>query len=242
MRMHGKDCRVYLGGRNASGDIVSISPKFGAATHDTTTFASGGWVESDSGLLSWNADLEGFYDPAVGGFGQQMEALLGATGGILSVYDGAADAIGDAGVLFGDALLENRDQPISVADLIKLSGSLRGIGRVGFNGRLLHVLGEETISGQSASLNNLASSANGARANLHVTAVTGSWTIKIEHSNDNGAVDPWTALVTFTQVTAAGGVTAETKEVVGTVKQYLRATFTEDVAGSCTFIVGLARY
>ena len=72
-----------------------------------------------------------------------------------------------------------------------------------------------------------------------MTAVTGTWTIKIEESADNSN---WNTLITFTAVAAAGGPTGESKEVTGTVKQYLRVTSTEDVAGSITFAVGFARY
>lgn len=235
-RIHGSACKVFLGGRNASGDISSISPKFSAASHDATTFGSGGWAESDAGLKGWSADIEAFYDPAVGGIGRQFEDLLG-TDGVLSVYDGAAAAIGATGILFSSGVLESRDQPITVADLVKLGGAIVGNGRVGMSGRLLHVLAQETITGASAALNNTASSPGGGRANLHVTARTGTWTIEIEDSAD-GATG-WAAIATFGGVTAIGGLTAE---VVGTVRRYLRVSFTEDAAGSITFLAGFARY
>jgi hypothetical protein len=237
-RMHGSQVRAYLGGRDASGDISAISPKFNAATHEATTFASAGWSESDPGLLSWSADIAAFHDPAVGGIVEQIDALLGGSG-VLSVYDGAADAIGDSGILFSSGILESRDQPVNVADLVKLNGAIKGNGRVGLFGKLLHPKGDETVTGNESSLDNTVSSANGGRANLHVTAITGSWTIKVQHSSDNAA---WDDLITFTQVTAAGGVTAETKEVTGTVNRYLRVTSTEDVAGTITFVCGFARY
>lgn len=235
-RVHGSEAKVFLGGRNASGDISSISPKFSAASHDATTFGSGGWAESDAGLKGWGADIEAFYDPAIGGIGRQFEDLLGMDG-VLSVYDGAAAAIGATGILFSSGLLESRDQPISVADLMKLSGAIAGNGRVGMSGKLLHVLAQETITGTGASLNNTASSPGGGRANLHVTAITGTWTIKVEDSADG--TTGWAAIATFGGVTAIGGFTAE---VVGTVRRYLRVSFVEDVPGSCTFLAGFARY
>lgn len=241
-RVHGATAKVYLGGYDRSGDISSISPKFGAAIHDVTTFASAGWSESDPGLAEWGAEISAFYDPAVGGIGRQVEDLLGAaTGGVLSVYDGNADAIGDTGLLFPEGVLSQRGQAISVADLIKLELSITGSGRPGLFGKLLHPKGEETITGTETSLDNGAATANGYRANLHVTAITGSWTIAIEHSSDNGVGDPWEGLVWFASVTAAGGVTTE-MEAGTAVKRYLRVTSTEDEAGSCTFICGLARY
>ena len=234
--MHGSNVQVYLGDRDASGDLTAISPAVAADVHEVTTFSSNGWKESDAGLLGWSAAIEGFYDPSIGGYGRQLEDLLGTTGGILSIYDDDADAIGDKGWLSSDAVLTERAEPVSVADLIRLNGTLQGTGRAGLDGRLLHVVGEETITGTGSSLDNSASSANGGRANLHVLAVSGTWTIKVQDSPDNSA---WADLVTFSSLTAT---TASTSEITGTVDRYLRASFTEDVAGSVTFVLGFARY
>ena len=235
-RMHGSDVRVYLGDRDASGDLSLISPRMAADVHSVTTFSSNGWKESDPGLVGWSVGLEGFYDPAASGYGRQLEDLLGTTRGIVSIYDDDADAIGDKGWLSSDSVLTERAEPVSVADLIRLNGTLQGSGRAGLDGRLLHVSGEETITGNSSSLDGTASSANGGRANLHILAITGTWTIKVQDSTDDSA---WNDLATFSSQTAT---TALTSEGTGTVDRYLRAEFTEDVAGSITFVLGFARY
>jgi hypothetical protein len=237
-RIHGSQVRLYLDGRDISGDIISVAPKFGAATHDATTFASGGWSESDAGLLEWSADLEGFYDPAEGGIVEQLDDLIGS-GGVLSIYDGEADSIGDTGVLLSEAILENMSEPKAVADLMKLSGTLKGNGRPGPVGKLLHPKSEETNTGVEASLDNAASSADGGRATLHVLAITGTWTVAVEESSNNGSGDAFAAKASFTGITAPG---AYTMEVTGTVERYLRASHTEDVAGSITYVLGFARY
>ena len=237
-RLHGHLCRAYLGARDISGDIASINPTFSAAAHDATTLGNE-YIVNDPGLKSWECSMDGFYDPAAGGVGRQFEDLLGAVGGVLSIYDGSADAIGDTGILCSDGVLTQRSQPINVADLIKLSGTLvaaTGGANVGLYGKLLHPLGEETGTGTEASLNHGGSTANGGRANLHITAITGTWTIKVEHSANDIA---WADLATFSSKTAIGG---STLEVSGTVNQYLRASATEDVAGSATFVLGFARY
>lgn len=235
-RMHGSNVQIYLGERDASGDLTLISPAVAADVHEVTTFSSNGWKESDPGLLGWSAAIEGFYDPAVGGYGRQLETLLGTTGGILSIYDDDDDAIGDKGWLSSDAVLTERAEPVSVADLIRLNGTLQGAGRAGLDGRLLHVSGEETITGVGTSLDNSTSSASGGRANLHILAITGTWTIKVQDSPDDAA---WADVATFSSHTAT---TASTAEATGTVDRYLRASFTEDVAGSVTFVLGFARY
>lgn len=242
-RMHGSVCKVYIGGRDASCDLATVNPKASAATHDATTFCSNGWEVADPGLCSWECSVEGFYDPAAAGIGRQFEdgaaGLLGNTGGIISIYDGSADAIGDTGILLSDGILTVHDRPISVNDLVKLKGDFKPAGggaRAGLFAKLLHVHAQDTGSADGASLNNGGSSANGGRANLHITAITGTWTIKVQHSANN---TDWADLVTFSGKTAIG---ASTSEVAGTVNQYLRASSTEDVAGSCTFVLGFARY
>lgn len=238
-RSHGKDVRVYLDGRDMSCDLNEIGVDASADTHDVTTFCSDGWKANQAGLIGWEANWNGFYDPAAAGYGRQMESLLGAAADALSIYDGDADAIGDSGIILGPGVTHNRSQPMSVSDMVKLSGTMNGFGRAGLYGKLLHVDAEETGTGEESSLDNGGSSANGGRGNLHVTAITGTWTIKIQDSANN--ID-WADLIAFTQVAAAGGVVGESLEVTGTVDQYLRVTFTEDVAGSITFACGFARY
>lgn len=241
-RMHGKECRAYLGGRDASADITSIEPKGSVSTHDVTNLASAGWVESDAGGASWDASVEAFYDPVAAGVGRQFEDLLGAAGGIVSIFDGDANSIGDAGILLSDAILTERGQPINVGEMVKLTGALTpaagtsSSGRPGFNGRLLHPKSSETETGTEASLDNTTSSASGGRASLHITTVTGTWTIKVQHSANN---TDWTDLASFASKTAIGG---HTIEVSGTVNRYLRASHTEDVAGSVEYVLGFARY
>ncbi len=239
-RQHGKSCRVYYGGRDTSGDITDITIEVTADTHDTHTMGDD-WKEATAGLKGWTANFNAFHDPAVGGISRQLETLLGASDGVLSIYDADADVIGDMGILLPAGVLTQRGQPMTVADMVKLQGQITGNGRAGLVAVLLHPLGEETIAGQSASNNNSGSSANGGRFSVHVTAITGTWTIYLEESSNDGGADPFATLASH-QFAAAGGAAAYTVEVTGTVEQYLRIRFAEDVAGSITFVAGFARY
>lgn len=236
-RVHGKDVRVYLGSRDISGDVMSLDLAATCDVHDSTTFAAAGWKKVDPGLYGWTGKAEGFYDPTT--FGPQIETALGsdtAGRGVLSVYDGGADGIGDSGFLGSESVVKTRSQPVKVADLIKLSIDMDGNGRAGLVGKLLHVLAAETVTFNGSSLDNSASSSAGGRGTVHVTSVTGTWTLKVQHSTDNSS---WSDLITFTAFTAAG---AQTVEVSGTVNRYLRIIGTEDVAGTITFVGGFARY
>ena len=235
-RMHGSEVRVYLGDRDVSGDLTSIAPAASADTHEVTNFGSNGWKQSDVGLVGWTVSIEGFHDPAVDGYGRQFNDLLGATGGILSVYDGGADAVGKTGWLGSEAILTERSEAVNVADLVRLNGVLQGSGRAGMDAKLLHPGGRESASGSGTSVDNSAESTNGGRANLHVTAATGRWTVSIQHSANDST---WADLVTFSSINAN---TSRTGEVSGRVDRYLRARWMEGAVGNVTFVVGFARY
>lgn len=241
-RLHGSQAKVYFGGRDASGDLSDVTISGMADTHESTTFASNGAHEFDPGLIGWEAELSAFYDPSTTGIGRQLETLLGANGGILSVYEGLADAIGDRGVLLSDGILTKRSQPISVSDLIKLKGSLKpsaptGGAKAGLYATLLHVLAARSTTANGTSHNNGASTTNGGRTNLHITAATGTGgIITIEDSANNST---WLTIATFATAAAAG---AQTIELSGTIRQYTRAVWTINVTSSLTFVAGIARY
>jgi hypothetical protein len=214
-------------------------------THDVTTFNSSGWKESTAGLKSWTAGIDGFYDNSSVGssFALQLAALLGATGGILSVYENKAAALGDYGFLGSDAILDKESEPISVADIVKLSGQLKGNGRAGLVGRVLHAYASATAAGNGTELDswNGVSSTAGGRANLHVTEFTcsGVVTLKVQHSND---ATNWVDYLTFTTIST--GVMAETLESTAKVERYLRENraVTSATGLNMKYVLGFARY
>jgi hypothetical protein len=91
-----------------------------------------------------------------------------------------------------------------------------------------------TLTGSS--VDNGASSANGALAHLHVTVSSGgTWAFKIQDSaNDSD----WADLITFSADGSA--VAAERGDVAGTVDQYLRAVYTR-TSGSVSAWCVIAR-
>lgn len=113
-------------------------------------------------------------------------------------------------------------------------------------GKIIHALGAETTdpgSTEGPSVDNTASSANGATAQLHVSALTlGGFTnidIRVRHSVDDIT---YADLTTFTAVTAAPA--AEQKTVAGTINRHLACSWNFTGAGSgqsVTFFVGVNR-
>jgi len=243
-RLHGKDARVYLGGRDISGDIVSVDLSPSAETHDVTTFASSGWRAFDPGLGAWEASFSGFYQTNAGAtsttIGRQLEDILGVntTGAsVLSIWLDSADAVGDSGFLASDAVASKIGEAIAIGDLIKSTATLKGTGRAALDARLLHPLATDSTSANGTSYDNAASSSNGGRANLHITAATGTGgVVKVQHSTNNST---WVDLVTFTTAAAIG---CQTGTVTGTVNRYVRSISTINSSSSLTYVAGFARY
>lgn len=234
-RSHGKDCRFYINGSDLSAQTVDVSISDGAEIHDATTFASSGNRVFDAGFRAseWSVSL--FHDAAAGQEDPVLSPLVGAAPtNVLSLLFDDADALGEYGVILGASELRDYNAEIVVEDLMKKSGVFQS-SDFGGRARLLHALGAETATGTSATVDDATSSAAGAIANLHVTAATGAWTLKVQDSPNDSA---WSDLITFTSVTAAGG---QTGSVAGTVDRYVRASFTETSSGSCTFAISLAR-
>jgi len=172
-RHHGKDTLIYLDGKDISGDLSDIEFAIGADIHDVTTFGQD-WKEGSAGLLGWELSYAGFYDPAANAFTNQITALLGGPCKALSIFTGDGDAIGDNGFLFGPGVLKEQSEPMPVAEMVKETGTMQGYGRAGSYAKLLRPLTQDTVSTNSDSLNNSASSAHGGRGNLHVTGLTGT--------------------------------------------------------------------
>jgi hypothetical protein len=241
-REHGKEVRVYLGPRDISDDVMSVSVDAMREVHDVTVFASAGWRESDPGLLGWEGSFDAFYQPStsLGTIGFQTEDVGNDSANLfpLSIYDGQADAIGEVGKLCSDAILTKRGDPINVAEMRKLSVAMKGNGRMALNGTLLHPLAADTSSGASTAHDGSAETTAGGRANLHVTSCTGNWDLIVQHATSTADGD-FSALVTFSGIT---GATGRTSEVSGTVKRYLRAKREDNSTGSVNWIVGFGRY
>ena len=246
-RFHGKDCVVYLGGRDVSGDLVSIDVSASADVHDVTTFASAGWRASDPGLQAWESSLSGLYQTNAGvnstTIGRQFEDILGvntAGASVLSVFFDAGDALSDDGILCSDAIFDKRSQPITIGDIVKLSGNLKGSGKMGLNGKLLHPLAARSTTGQTSSIDAGATGTPtllGGRANLHVTAFTGTGgTIKVQHSLDNST---WADFITFAASTT---ISSQSLQNIASTNRYIRCLYTINATSSLTFVCAFSRY
>lgn len=124
----------------------------------------------------------------------------------------------------------------SVTGTVDATLSTQTTGDTGY-GVALSGLAAVTADTNGTSVDNGASSANGAVAHLHVTAFSGltSNAVRIEHSTNNST---WTTLGTFTTAT---GTTTQRLDIAGTVNRYVRVVDDVTGTGSCTRLVALAR-
>ena len=233
-KTNAKHFRLFLDEFDMSGDVRTVG-SFGVAfaEHEVT-----GWSD---GVMNYTlghgqVSIEGFQavfnNTAVTGSYTELKGREEYLAALLMGIR-AAPAIGDPCFM---SPLEQGQIKISGEGPILMDVSLIGPGTgftipsgTGIFGRVLAPKTTFTITTNSTSIDDLASSANGLHAFLHVfTAETvGSWAIKLQHSSNDA---DWSDLITFTSTGVA--VTGEQKTVTGTVNRYLRAQWTYTGGGS----------
>jgi len=237
---HGSNARVYANGYDLSAYLKNFAVSGEAETHDVTTFTATA-KNYIAGLKDATLSADGVYDGDTGGIDEVMQAALGQDTSIWTYFPQGESAVEDAGYGFS-AIETSYEVETPVDDVAAVSAeaqSKTGLERV----LTYHPLGQETASGNSTSIDNGSSSANGGPGYLQVTGLEGAaptLDISIQHSDDGGVADPWSAVCTFTQVTAANS--SERKAITGTIKRYTRAVWTfGGTITSATFSVAFGR-
>lgn len=234
----GKNTRILLAQHDLSTYFDSADEEPTVMLLDVTAFQASG-ANYIPGLTGGKATLGGFFDGAADAVDEELAAIFAAANGS-PVTIGPEDFTVGNRVKLLLARLAGYKIPAAVKDAVKVSAEVQSDDRGIRGGVALHAVAGESASGDSASVDNSASSANGGIAHLHVPANTrnGSTTVKVQHSVDNAA---WVDLVTFASV----GATTKTSErvvVSGTVNRYLRETRTVGgSSGSITPVVAFAR-
>ena len=227
---HGKLSRVYLNGYNLSSFFDSADMPMNSDTVETTCFNMDD-KEYVMGNKTATISAEGFFD---GSTQASEEALLAA---FYSTNNWSYYPYGDSSGNYGYAMsAQNNTYGIkgSVTGAVRVSAA--GQSQVGKERVIsLKGLAESTLSTSASNIDNSAATTNGASAYLHITANASSdFYPYVEHSASGTT---WDTLVDFT--TGTGGRTSERVTVTGTVKQYVRATWTTTEAA--TFQIGFCR-
>lgn len=215
---HSKLTRVIVNGIPLSRYIDSCDISLTCDTTETTVFESPA-KEYMPGLQDTTVSAAGFYDGAAGEVDNLLEETLGSGSDLWTWFPG-----GDAFGLAGRGMVAERSS-------YNVSSTVDGGSRITIAGQgsgqshritSLHPRGARTTTGVGSILDNGAESSGGAVGYLQAMSVTGSVSIKIEHST-NGTV--WTDLLSFGAVTERGSTRVA---VSGTVNRYVRAAWTLD--------------
>ena len=229
----GKGARALLGAFDLSGYLKNASVVLQKDTLDVTTFTDGA-REYIEGQKSGTASLSGLFD---GDDNLQDEQVQGAfasgnlTNALIAVGGLTIGVPGYAGRIW-----QAQYEPGAAFDgLVTFGASLQVDG--GWERAVsLHALAAETGTGNYASVDNGASSANGGAGYIFVTAQSGTaGVVKIQHSTDNST---WVDLITFSSLS---GTSSTRTAVTGTVNRYVRGALTT-ASTSITFQVSFARF
>lgn len=226
-----------VGGRSLAGLTTEMTFKKIGATENTDALGDA-WQESTpTGRLSGELYQTGWFDDATN---SSVAAFVGneTTSQIVTVAPAGSTA-GSAITGFEGAFGSQVERLIEKEGLHKLNVTYSVTGAIE-EGEIVEALGAQTATGNSASVDNSASSASGGSGYLQVTAVSGTsptGDMIIQHSADDTT---FATLVTFAQATA---VSAQRITVSGTVNRYLRVART--IGGSSTptvtYTVGFSR-
>jgi hypothetical protein len=228
---HGKGAAVLVDEFDLSAFLNTFDGSATADTAEVTTFGNSSKAYV-AGTKDATISLGGFFDGAANAVDEVLQAALGGSA-IITLAPAGVATIGNRCSL-ADCITTSYSVAASVGDAVTVSAEGQVTGGL-LPGVVLASLIARTATGQTAAVDNGASTAGGAKAFLHVTAFTGTdVTIKVQESPDNST---WADMITFTQAT---GVTSESGTASGTIDQYLRV----DISGtftSVTFAVALAR-
>ncbi|MBE3590008.1 MAG: hypothetical protein IMW98_08395 [Firmicutes bacterium] len=226
---HGSKTKVYVNGYDLSAYFKSAKYQAKVDTAETTTFGAAAKTYIP-GLPDATVSLEGIYDGSPNAVDQVLQAALGKPGVMVLLPQGD----GNGSVGYGLSNIETSveiDSPVD--DVTGISAEVQstsGMERI----TTLHPLQAEAAAGNGTGIDQTAATSNGGAGYLEMVSGS-SVTVKIQHSNDNGSTDPWADVVAFT---AASGGSAQRVAVTGTIKRYVRVTW----SGAATFYVGLARF
>jgi len=231
---HGKDTTVLVGSNDLSPYFTSADVDSQQASHDVTTFGKD-TVARFPGLRDGKVSISGIYDQALDTI---LAAYLGsADGEVLTVMPDGGTAGGHSAT--GVVRHTSYKSSTPVGGMITVSASLEASGDWEPNGRVLHTLHAETVTGNEASIMDVAAATtNGGIATIHCTAFTGtSLAVKVQHSVDDAV---WVDLTpSFTTLTAVGSQRI-TIAAGTTVNKYLRVYYTI-VGTTMTFAVSFVR-
>lgn len=233
--------RLFVGGIDLSGD----SRTFGAAEDIFETADMMGWSHVQHFHLPnrREAKLTGYVahmnDTATTGAFQVLKSSNNSDRLSLCFGGGGEPATGDPAFLMGAVQISDQsgvdsNAVVITADFLADAAQYDAVSRP--FGVVLQGATSLSATTTGTGVDNEVSSANGARANLHITASSGgTWAIKVQDSTNDSA---WADHITFSADGSA--VTSEQGTSAGTVDRYTRSVLTR-TSGTLTAVITIAR-
>ncbi|MDP2731072.1 MAG: hypothetical protein Q8O55_11420 [Dehalococcoidales bacterium] len=233
--LHGNDARVYLDGYDISAVMNKISPKSEVDLHKHAVMDSSGGYHHYRGLAKDEVSFEALGDD--GDLKTVLDALWAAAPGaqLMIAYKSLA---GKPGYAADEVKIKTQDWSAVSTDLNKIKANFVTEDIPFDECLILMAKATQVAGGNGASLDNAAESTNGLTAYMQVFEITGggTLTVSLEHSvNGSTGWDP--LAVAFA---AATGRTTERILNTGTIRRYLRASWTL-TAGTATFAIMVKR-
>jgi hypothetical protein len=200
-----------------------------------TTFGKTAQVYFDGAPQGADFTNSGFFS---GSAGEANAVLRAALRGIV-IYALCPTGNVDGSVSYGIKAVDTKHSKSSDLTNVVPIG-IGGTSKVGGERCItLHALAAQTTDDQGTSIDNGAETTAGGAGYLQMTAVSGACVITLEHSDDDAATDPYTAIVTFDSMSTIGAQRVAVAKGT-TIKQWVRAAW--NVGTSATFYAGLCRF
>jgi len=228
--VHGRNTDALIGSVDLSAVMKNTDLTIEVDMADTTAYGKSAMTYIP-GLQNGSISLEGMFDTGLSGGDANLSAL------IPQVF---AVTVGPNGLAIGErafvAEVLNTSYAVSdpVGDVVAVTFEGQTTDTAGW-GVSLEPLISQSVTANAASVDNLVTSPGGLVAALHVSSVTaGNVVVRIQDSADNSS---FTTIATFA---TAVNATNQVLRIGGTVRRYLRASWTI-VTGPATFAVSARR-
>lgn len=217
--------QIFVHGYDLSGDVAAINSASSPRTLLDITALNASAVERLVGLSDGNLSVNSWFNDATEQEHAAFKAGLVATDRIVTWALGAAR--GDVAACLVSKQL-NYDASRGADGSLSFTVDSQGNG-VSLDWCNTLTTGREThgSAGSSTSRDDGAASSAGMVAYLEIADCdSGTPTVIIQESSDNGSGDAWATVLSFTAVGYASAPTAERITVSGAVERYLRVTTT----------------
>ena len=230
--------QFYIAGYDLSGDVGSLSGVGSPRQLLEITSINKSAVERLNGRSDASLSFNTFFNDAAA---QEHAALSGLPTADRLVLWGVSGSTGDAACAFPAKQMNydgsrGADGSLAFSVDVVADGIASDWCELLTDGKVTH-----SSAGSSTSRDDWSATSAGLVAHLQiVTAASGTPTVTIQQSSDNGVSDAWATLASFTAGGYASTPTAERITVSGAVERYLRVT-TTGTFSNAQFVVATRR-